>query len=84
MESPQGTFSIAALDPDRRGRVVWRYGAGAGSGLGGIQWGIAADAALAYVPVADIYAEPPGGLHAVALGTGTRRWFATPLPPVAA
>jgi polyvinyl alcohol dehydrogenase (cytochrome) len=72
---------VYALDPDRQGRVVWRYRAGAGSGLGGIQWGIAADATLAYVPVADIYAEPPGGLHAVALATGTRRWFASPLPP---
>jgi polyvinyl alcohol dehydrogenase (cytochrome) len=73
---------VYALDPDREGRIVWRYRAGAGSGLGGIQWGIAADAALAYVPVADIYAEPPGGLHAIALAKGTRRWFAAPVPPV--
>ncbi len=73
---------LYALDPDRRGRIVWRYRAGGGSGLGGIQWGIAADRTLAYAPVADIYADTPGGLHAVALATGRRAWFAPPQPPV--
>ncbi len=34
---------VYALDPDHRGRTVWRYRAGGGSGLGGIQWGIATD-----------------------------------------
>ncbi|HEY7292232.1 MAG TPA: PQQ-binding-like beta-propeller repeat protein [Vicinamibacterales bacterium] len=72
---------LYALDPDRRGQVVWRYRAGGGSGLGGIQWGIAADAAHAYAPVADIYAEEPGGLHAVDLATGHRAWMAPPLAP---
>ena len=73
---------LYALDPDRQGQIVWRYRAGGGSGLGGIQWGVATDGTLAYAPVADIYAEPPGGLHAVDLTTGTRRWFAPPPPPV--
>ena len=69
-----------ALDPDRKGEQVWRYRAGGGSGLGGIQWGIAADAAQVYLPVADIYSDPPGGLHAVSLATGARVWT-TPAPP---
>ena len=69
-----------ALDPDRKGEQVWRYRAGGGSGLGGIQWGIAADADRAYFPVADIYSDTPGGLHAVALADGTRAWY-TPPPP---
>ncbi len=68
-----------ALDPDRKGAQVWRYRAGGGSGLGGIQWGIAADDAHAYLPVADIYSDPPGGLHAVSLATGARVWV-TPAP----
>jgi polyvinyl alcohol dehydrogenase (cytochrome) len=72
---------LYALDPDRQGQIVWRYRAGAGSGLGGIQWGVAADDERAYAPVADIYAEPPGGLHAVDLATGARRWFAPPPAP---
>ena len=69
-----------ALDPDRKGEQVWRYRAGGGSGLGGILWGIAADASQVYLPVADIYSDPPGGLHAVALATGARAWM-TPAPP---
>jgi len=71
-----------ALDPDRKGEQVWRYRAGGGSGLGGIQWGIAADADRAYLPVADIYSDMPGGLHAVALADGTRAWYAPPPPPI--
>jgi polyvinyl alcohol dehydrogenase (cytochrome) len=68
-----------ALDPDRKGEQVWRYRAGGGSGLGGIQWGIAADDAQVYLPVADIYSDPPGGLHAVSLATGAPAWT-TPAP----
>jgi polyvinyl alcohol dehydrogenase (cytochrome) len=69
---------VVALDPDRKGQQVWRYRAGGGSGLGGVQWGIAADAARVYVPVAEIYNPAPGGLHAVDLATGTRAWYAPP------
>jgi polyvinyl alcohol dehydrogenase (cytochrome) len=71
-----------ALDPDRKGEQVWRYRAGGGSGLGGIQWGIAADDTQVYLPVADIYSDPPGGLHAVSLATGAPAWT-TPAPPPA-
>ncbi|HEX7137463.1 MAG TPA: PQQ-binding-like beta-propeller repeat protein [Vicinamibacterales bacterium] len=70
---------VYALDPDRRGRLVWRYRAGGGSGLGGIQWGIATDGRHVYAPVADIYAEHPGGLHAINLTTGDRAWYAPPI-----
>ena len=71
-----------AIDPDHKGAQVWRYRAGGGSGLGGTQWGIAIDAGQAYVPVVEIYAPEPGGLHAVDLATGHRAWFAHPPPPV--
>ena len=73
---------LYALDPDRKGEIVWRYRAGGGSGLGGIQWGIAADGERAYVPVSDIYADEPGGLHAVTLATGKRAWYAPPPAPI--
>jgi len=69
---------VYALDPEKKGQQVWRYRAGGGSGLGGIQWGIAADATRAYVPVAEIYNPSPGGLHAVDLATGARAWYAPP------
>ena len=71
-----------ALDPDRKGEQVWRYRAGGGSGLGGIQWGIAADTERAYFPVADIYSDMPGGLHAVALADGARAWYMPPPAPI--
>jgi len=73
---------VFALDPDKKGAAVWRYRAGGGSGLGGIQWGIAADAERVYVPVAEIYSPAPGGLHAVDLASGARAWFAAPAPPL--
>jgi polyvinyl alcohol dehydrogenase (cytochrome) len=69
---------VYALDPDRRGQQVWRYRAGGGSGLGGIQWGIASDGARAFAPVAEIYNATPGGLHAIDLATGARVWYAPP------
>ena len=73
---------VYALDPDKRGEQVWRYRAGGGSGLGGIEWGIAADGDRVYVPVAEIYNPTPGGLHAVDLATGARAWFAPPADPL--
>jgi polyvinyl alcohol dehydrogenase (cytochrome) len=73
---------VYALDPDKKGALVWRYRAGGGSGLGGTQWGVAADGERAYVPVAEIYAPEPGGLHAIDLATGHRAWLAPPVPPV--
>ena len=73
---------VYALDPDRKGEQVWRYRAGGGSGLGGIQWGIAADGERVYIPVAEIYNPTPGGLHAVDLATGTREWYAPPATPI--
>ncbi|HEV3139812.1 MAG TPA: PQQ-binding-like beta-propeller repeat protein, partial [Vicinamibacterales bacterium] len=71
---------VVALDPDRKGAQVWRYRAGGGSGLGGIQWGIAADRDRVYAPIADIYSDAPGGLHAINLRDGRRAWL-TPAPP---
>jgi polyvinyl alcohol dehydrogenase (cytochrome) len=73
---------VYALDPDKQGQQVWRYRAGGGSGLGGIQWGIATDGERVYVPVAEIYNPAPGGLHAVDLATGARVWFAPPADPL--
>jgi polyvinyl alcohol dehydrogenase (cytochrome) len=66
------------LDPDAKGAVVWRYRAGQGTALGGIEWGSAADDRLMYVPVSDVLLPNAGGLHAVSLGSGERVWHAPP------
>jgi polyvinyl alcohol dehydrogenase (cytochrome) len=70
-----------AMDPDKEGEVVWQYRAGRGGVLGGIEWGSAVDAERAYFAVSDILTPQPGGLHAVALATGERVWFAAPAKP---
>jgi len=67
-----------ALDPDKRGSVVWQYRAGKGSELGGMEFGSAVDADHAYFPVSDFLTPQPGGLHAVKLATGERVWYAAP------
>jgi len=77
----QKSGMLYALDPDKQGQIVWRYRAGGGSGLGGIQWGIAVDGERAYAPVAEIYSPTPGGLHAVQLATGVRAWYAPAAAP---
>lgn len=69
-----------ALDPDKKGAVIWEYRAGRGTALGGIEWGPAVDAQNAYFPVSDFNLPNPGGLHAVNLATGQRAWL-TPAPP---
>ena len=70
------------LDPDREGAVVWRYRVGAGSALGGIEWGLAADADKAYFANSDLLTPEPGGLAAVRLRTGELVWHAEPHEPV--
>ena len=70
-----------ALDPEKRGEVLWQYRAGAGGALGGIEWGSAVDAEHAYFAVSDISGPTPGGLHAVDLQSGQRVWYAPPQPP---
>lgn len=87
---PQGRRAIVvgqksgmawALDPAKRGAVIWQYRAGAGGALGGIEWGSAVDAERAYFAVSDILSPTPGGLHAVSLQSGERVWYAPPQPP---
>ncbi|HTC38087.1 MAG TPA: PQQ-binding-like beta-propeller repeat protein, partial [Steroidobacteraceae bacterium] len=70
-----------ALDPEKRGEVIWQYRAGAGGALGGIEWGSAVDGEHAYFAVSDILGAAPGGLHAVGLQSGERAWYAPPQPP---
>ena len=76
-----------ALDPDNNGKVLWQQKVGKGSELGGIEWGPAADAENVYIAVSDVIpqgmigvSEQPGGLHALRIADGQRRWFAPPPP----
>ncbi len=76
----QKSGTVYALDPDAAGAIVWQYRIGEGSALGG-QWGAAADATTVYV---GSMAGNPGGMHAIDLATGQRRWQVPPQPALCA
>jgi len=72
---------VFALDPDRRGEVVWRKQISKGGGIGGIQWGIAADRDQVYAPISDILPGPGGGLFALRIADGAQAWYVPPAAP---
>ena len=80
--------TVYALDPDRRGAVVWQTRVGRGGALGGVHWGVAAGEGRVYAPVSDRVtpADPSGearpGLHALDIATGAALW-SQPAPPCA-
>jgi polyvinyl alcohol dehydrogenase (cytochrome) len=66
------------MDPDNDGRTIWRNKVGNGGALGGIEWGMAADARRLYVAVADLGVPPPqgkAGLFALDPATGAQQWY---------
>ena len=71
-----------ALDPDHRGKTLWKQDTGQGSRRGGTMWGSAADEKNVYVPNVDTQAGPAeaGGLSAIRLIDGTKIWHV--MPPV--
>jgi polyvinyl alcohol dehydrogenase (cytochrome) len=61
---------VFALDPDDRGKLLWRVAANpGGGGRGGIVWGGAADHENVY------YGLGSGGMSALKMATGQRAWF---------
>jgi polyvinyl alcohol dehydrogenase (cytochrome) len=73
---------VHALDPDQAGKIVWQTRVGKGGALGGVEFGIGADARAVYVPVSDFNGRNPtagGGLYALQIGTGEKLWH-TPAP----
>jgi polyvinyl alcohol dehydrogenase (cytochrome) len=75
----QKSGNVWAYDPDRKGAVVWKTAlTGNTTEFGGkIVWGGAADGQAAY------FGLGPGGIAAVQLKEGERKWF-TPLEPAPA
>jgi polyvinyl alcohol dehydrogenase (cytochrome) len=73
---------VYALDPDRGGDVLWQAKTVEDAAPGGIEWGPAADHRRLYVALSGLAAEPDntsGGLTAIDMKTGARRWY-TPAP----
>jgi polyvinyl alcohol dehydrogenase (cytochrome) len=76
---PQKSGMAYALDPAKKGEVVWRFRYGQGSAMGG-QWGGAVDRKQAYFGVADLLTPTPGGMRAVNLANGKLAWAMPPQP----
>jgi polyvinyl alcohol dehydrogenase (cytochrome) len=72
----QKSGMVYALDPARRGALVWERRVGVGSALGGVEFGLAADGERVYAGVSDIVAPNRGrpGLWALDLRTGEVAW----------
>ena len=80
----QKSAEVHALDP-QTGKVVWHARVGAGSAVGGIEWGPAADDAQMYAAVSDVIVTTgagPGGLTALRIADGKQVWRAAPPKPV--
>jgi polyvinyl alcohol dehydrogenase (cytochrome) len=74
---------VYALDPVS-GSVIWQRRVAKGGPLGGIEWGGAVSGRNGYFPVSDwsdSNAESGGGVIALDLLTGARRWFTPPPRP---
>jgi polyvinyl alcohol dehydrogenase (cytochrome) len=83
----QKSGTAYGLDPDHGGKVIWSRKLGAGSALGGVEWGMASAPGVLYVPIADT-ASPPDqrkpGLSAVDIADGHVIWSApSPAPDCA-
>jgi len=87
----QKSGDVLALDPDRKGELLWKTNIGHGGPLGGIEWGPAADSETVYAALSDFgFSAGPegsipdpkagGGLFAIKLATGEKVWVARPAP----
>lgn len=75
---------VYALEPDQKGKIVWKVRVAEGGPEGGVEWGGAALAGRAFFPVSDWRQAVPsagGGLIALRTATGARIWHAPAIPP---
>jgi polyvinyl alcohol dehydrogenase (cytochrome) len=78
----QKSGEVTALDPAADGALLWQTRFGQGGALGGIEWGMASDGELVFVPIADPFtpvAEARRGMFAVRIADGSVAW-GTPAP----
>jgi polyvinyl alcohol dehydrogenase (cytochrome) len=87
---------VYALDPDRKGAILWQTRVGKGGTNGGVQWGMASDGQKVYAAVSDLARKVPpgtviqiglppdptqgGGLTALRISDGGKVWYAAPQP----
>ena len=87
---------VYALDPDRKGQILWQTRVGKGGTNGGVEWGMASDGQKVYAAVSDLARKVPpgtvvqvglppdptqgGGLTALRIANGEKAWYAAPQP----
>jgi polyvinyl alcohol dehydrogenase (cytochrome) len=87
---------VYALDPDRKGAILWQTRVGNGGTNGGVQWGMASDGQKVYAAVSDLVRKAPpgtiiqvglppdptqgGGLTALRIADGSKAWYRAPQP----
>jgi polyvinyl alcohol dehydrogenase (cytochrome) len=54
----QKSGMVYAIDPDKKGEIVWQVRVGQGSTNGGVQWGMTSDGQLVYAAVSDAAPQP--------------------------
>jgi polyvinyl alcohol dehydrogenase (cytochrome) len=85
---------VFALDPERKGEILWQTRVGKGGTNGGVQWGMASDGENVYAAVSDLARKAPpgtvvqvglppdpaegGGLTALKITNGDKVWYAAP------
>lgn len=79
----QKSGALHALDPDKKGEVVWSQKLSPGGVLGGIEWGFATDEQVAYVPISDVWEnsstpQKAGSVYAVRIADGKTVWKTSP------
>jgi len=87
----QKSGMVYALDPTRKGEIVWQVRVGKGGASGGVMWGMASDGQNVYAATSDaaglrsltsrtLDPKVGGGLTALRLSDGNKTWFAAPPP----
>jgi polyvinyl alcohol dehydrogenase (cytochrome) len=87
----QKSGMVYALDPDRKGEIVWKQRVAKGGTIGGVQWGMASDGQNVYAAASDAYfftkdqmrvlaPDQGGGLTALRLAEGAKAWYVAPQP----
>ncbi len=75
----QKSSVVWALDPNEKGKVIWRWSKGIGTANGGIHWGLAYDGKRVFAAISDPGRPRPGfdpmpGLYALEVDTGEMIW----------
>lgn len=77
----QKSSEVYALDPDQKGKIIWKHRLSVGGPLGGVEFGPAADRENIYVGIADIFMRDAArpGMTAIRISDGKILWN-TPSP----